>query len=92
MKKFEKVMLAAFVLLVVCLFITACTITPTLKANVTKIPTTEKTTLNTSSIKNIDGTSPIKNIDGSLTYNNVKPNVFNSMKQEFAEAGVQLPQ
>jgi hypothetical protein len=81
MKKFEKVMLAAFILLIVCLSITTCMLTP--KAKVIKIPTNGKTTLKT---------SPNKNADGSVTYNNVKPNVFTSMKLKLAEAGVQVSQ
>lgn len=81
MKKFKKVILAAFILLIVCLSITTCMVTP--KAKVTKTPTNGKTTLKT---------SPIKNADGSVTYNNVKPNVFTSMKLKLAKASVQTPQ
>jgi hypothetical protein len=81
MKKFGKVMLAAFILLIVCISITTYSVTP--KAKVTRTPTTGKTALKT---------SPIKNLDGSVTYNNVKPNVLNSIKQKIADAGVQVPQ
>ena len=52
MKKFEKVMLAAFILLIVCLSITTCMVTP--KAKVTKTSTNGKTTLKTSPIKNAE--------------------------------------
>lgn len=85
MKKFEKVLLAAFILLIVCLSITTYMVSP--RAKVTKTLTTGKTTLKTT-LK----TSPIKNADGSVTYSNVIPNVFTSMKQKIAEAGVQVPQ
>jgi hypothetical protein len=81
MKKLKKVILAAFILLIVCLLITACLTTP--KAKVAKTPIAGKTALKT---------SPIKNADGSVTYNNVKTNVFISMKLKIAKAGVQVPQ
>ena len=81
MKKLEKVMLAIFILLIVCVAITTYMVTP--GAKVTNTPIAGKTALRT---------SPIKNVDGSVTYNNVKPNVFNSMKQKLSEAGIQVPQ
>jgi len=81
MKKFKKVLLAAFILLIVCLSTTTYMISP--KAKVTRTLPTEKTTIKA---------SPIKNTDGSVTYKNVKPNVFTSMKQKIGEAGVQVPQ
>lgn len=80
-KKFEKVLLVAFIVLIVCLSIT--TYMTTQKAEVAKTLTTEKTALKTYSIINVDG---------SVTYNKVKPNVFNSMKQRLTAAGVQVPQ
>jgi hypothetical protein len=81
MKKFEKVIVAAFVLLIVCLLITTCMTTP--KAKVAKTPIARKTALKT---------SPIKNADSSVTYSNVKPNVFTSMKMKLAKASVQILQ
>ncbi len=81
LNKFEKVLLVAFIVLIVCLSIT--TYMTTQKAEVGKTLTTDKTALKTSSIMNVDG---------SVMYNNVKPNVFNSMKQRLTAAGVQVPQ
>jgi hypothetical protein len=81
MKKFEKVMLAVFILLIIIVSITTYMVIP--KAKVTNTPIAGKTALKT---------PPIKNSDGSVTYNNVKPDVFNSMKQKLSEAGIQVPQ
>jgi hypothetical protein len=80
MKKFKKVILAVFILFIV-LSITTYVITP--KTKVMNTPTTGKT----SQIH-----SPIKNIDGSFTYKNVNSEVFDSMKQKLAKAGVQVHQ
>ena len=81
MKKFATVMLAVLILLIVCAFITNNMITQGTK--VTKTPIAGKITLK----------APLTNNgDGSVTYNNVKPNVFNCMKQKLTAAGVQAPQ
>lgn len=81
MKKFKTIKLAVLVLLMVCVFITNSMLTPGTK--VVKTSITGKITL-----KN----PPTNNGQGLVTYSNVKPDVFNSMKQKLAEAGVQVPQ
>lgn len=85
MKKFSKVTLAALTLLIVFAFITTNVLTP--GAKVTKNPTAGKT-----AGKTAQKAPPTNNGHDSVTYNNVKPDVFNCMKQKLTEAGVQVPQ
>jgi len=80
-KKFKKITLASILVIIVFLSFAAYMFTPL--AELTKIPNAGKTALKA---------SPIKNEDGSITYNNVKPDVFNSMKMRLAGYNVQVPQ
>jgi hypothetical protein len=85
MKEFAKVTLAAITVLIVCGFIITNVLTP--GAKLTKTPIADKTAGKTA-IK----APPTNNGRDSLTYTNVKPEVFNYMKQKLTQAGVQVPQ
>ena len=83
MKNFLKVVLAASILLIVCVFISTYMLTP--EAKVTKAYSSGKTTPKT----------PPSNSgydSDAVTYKNVKPEIFNCMKQKLAVVGVQIPQ
>jgi hypothetical protein len=80
MKKFAKVTLAVLIFLIICAFITTNMLTPGAK---TKTAYAGKTTRKA---------PQTTNGRDSVTYNNVKPNVFNCMKQKLTAAGVQAPQ
>ena len=84
MKKLTKVMLAVFTLLIVCALLTTNMFNP--GAKVTKNPVAGKTTG-----KSALNTPPINNDGDSVTYKDVKPDVFNCMKQKLAAAGVKVP-
>ena len=81
MKKNTKVMLAVLTLLIVGALLTTNELN--LGAKVTKNPAAGKSALNT---------PPTNNDRNSISYNNVKPDVFNCMKQKLAAAGVKVPE
>lgn len=83
MRNFPKVVLAALVLLIVCVFFSTYVITPNSK--LTKVQSSGETT--TKSPTSNGGSD-----SGSLTYRNVSPEVFNCMKQKLAAVGAQISQ